>query len=331
MNELDTKTWTQITGEQLVGTFEKIPNEKPDEKPGKNPKENPEEQFEVQLFERAKEKPEEKAEENTEEQLERKPDEKLEENPEEKQGKNIEAEIPYEREDYAVTNKHRKIRVEKDKDHFDDWIQFFYPKQHRAHILTDIDIISRHQSVERIFTLFMVLAFLLALVASAEIVFGVYLLNGSENSLIVLNISTKQTKNNRFPILHFAMISKNGSIFDVSATESVSASQGLLIKLQTSLYSGYSDPDGVLYVFQRDLKRPMVKYHKSFNKRGYVNVALKTSPPDMQKFYAHGIEINSVFIFAFLMHSWKSDDRTQNGNSKVKFICFQPICTTNCN
>ena len=52
-----------------------------------------------------------------------------------------------------------------------------------------------------------------------------------------------------FPMLHLAMISKNGTVWDVSLNEKVSPSNIFLFKLPKSCpcgYRGYSDDKGIL-------------------------------------------------------------------------------------
>ena len=78
-------------------------------------------------------------------------------------------------------------------------------------------------------------------------------------------------------MLHLAMISKNGTVWDVSLNEKVSPSKIYLFKLPKSYscgiykncnscgYRGYSDDKGILNFIEGHLNRKFVQYHSSFN------------------------------------------------------------------
>ena len=73
-------------------------------------------------------------------------------------------------------------------------------------------------------------------------------------------------------MLHLAMISKNGTVWDVSLNEKISPSKMYLFKLQSSYicgYQGYSDDKGILNFIEGRLDRKFVQYHSSFNGNGY--------------------------------------------------------------
>ena len=75
-------------------------------------------------------------------------------------------------------------------------------------------------------------------------------------------------------MLHLAMISKNGTIWDVSLNEKVSPSKMSLFKLPKSSlcgYQGYSDDKGILNFIEGYLSRKFVQYHSSFNGKGHKN------------------------------------------------------------
>ena len=72
-------------------------------------------------------------------------------------------------------------------------------------------------------------------------------------------------------MLHLAMISKNGTVWDMSLNEKMSPSKTFLFKLQESCscgYQGYSDDKGILNFIEGHLNRKFVQYHSSF-KNGY--------------------------------------------------------------
>ena len=73
-------------------------------------------------------------------------------------------------------------------------------------------------------------------------------------------------------MLHLAMISKNGTVWDVSLNEKVSPSNIFLFKLPKSCpcgYRGYSDDKGILNFIEGHLNRKFVQYHSSFNGNGH--------------------------------------------------------------
>ena len=73
-----------------------------------------------------------------------------------------------------------------------------------------------------------------------------------------------------FPMMHLAMVSKNGTIWDISLNENRSPSKHYLLKLPKSCtYHGYSDAKGVLYFIDGHLRKKLTKYHSSFDKEGH--------------------------------------------------------------
>ena len=70
--------------------------------------------------------------------------------------------------------------------------------------------------------------------------------------------------------MHLAMVSKNGTIWDISLNENRSPSKHYLLKLPKSCtYHGYSDAKGVLYFIDGHLRKKLTKYHSSFDKKGH--------------------------------------------------------------
>ena len=71
-------------------------------------------------------------------------------------------------------------------------------------------------------------------------------------------------------MMHLAMMSKNGTIWDISMIENRSPSKHYLFKLPKSCsYHGYSDAKGILYLIDGHLRTTLTKYHSSFNKKGH--------------------------------------------------------------
>ena len=61
------------------------------------------------------------------------------------------------------------------------------------------------------------------------------------------------------------------------------------------MYLGYSDPKGIIYIFDGEFKKPIVQFHKSLNKRGYKNIAHSYKLLG-DKYFGRGIHINSQFV-----------------------------------
>ena len=73
-----------------------------------------------------------------------------------------------------------------------------------------------------------------------------------------------------YPNTHLALISTNGTVWDISLNEKISPSKKFLFKLATSCkYHGYSDDKGVLYFMDGDFKKQVTKYHPSTGKMGH--------------------------------------------------------------
>ena len=76
-----------------------------------------------------------------------------------------------------------------------------------------------------------------------------------------------------FSMMHLAMISKNGTIWDISLNEKTSPSKKYLFKLPKSCwYHGYSDDKGVLYFIDGYLRK-VIQFHLSLSKLGHKEVA----------------------------------------------------------
>ena len=86
--------------------------------------------------------------------------------------------------------------------------------------------------------------------------------------------------------MHIALISENGTVWDISLDENKSPSEGYLFKLQDNscTYHGYSDAKGVLYIIDGFLVAKVVKYHSSFNENGHK----KGSKLDINKLPCYG-------------------------------------------
>ena len=88
-----------------------------------------------------------------------------------------------------------------------------------------------------------------------------------------INFQTVSFLARGYPTLHLAMIFDDGLVYDFSVKNRSLHSMNLLMKLPKSKqYFGYSDDNGVIYFIHSDTKKPITKYHKSFNKKGHIVV-----------------------------------------------------------
>ena len=88
-----------------------------------------------------------------------------------------------------------------------------------------------------------------------------------------INFQTVSFLARGYPTLHLAMIFDDGLVYDFSVKNRSLLSMNLLMKLPKSKqYFGYSDHNGVIYFIHSGTKKPITKYHKSFNKNGHVIV-----------------------------------------------------------
>ena len=74
-------------------------------------------------------------------------------------------------------------------------------------------------------------------------------------------------------MMHLAMVSTNGTVWDISLNEKSSPSKLYLLKLpQSCTYNGYSDAKGILNFINGNLKKKLIQYHSSFSKKGHKTV-----------------------------------------------------------
>ena len=96
-------------------------------------------------------------------------------------------------------------------------------------------------------------------------------------------------------MLHLAMISKIGTVWDMSLNEKMSPSKIFLFKLPKSYscgYQGYSDDKGILNFIEGHLNRKFVQYHSSFNGNGYktgIKHHIKEDPFPGESFFYNDI------------------------------------------
>ena len=113
-----------------------------------------------------------------------------------------------------------------------------------------------------------------------------------------------------FPMEHLAIISKNGTVWDISLNEKASPSKKYLFKLPKSCsYHGYSDDKGVLYFIDGYLTK-VIKFHESYNKHGHKEVT-KLKKCDIEKSlecfyddmcYLQSLKVGNIFWMFGALH-----------------------------
>ena len=166
-----------------------------------------------------------------------------------------------------------------------DWSRQLFPAGVRPPILINEDIITKEESDLRIIWFQLILGGILSFaILVLVMIFG---LSNFKDTPIVVQPKIKNVFEEKFPVLHLALISKNGSAYDWSSNEDISPSKGFLLKLPKSKkYFGYSDPEGSLYFLDGELKKPLTKYNKKISNSGFetysINTTLINTSSDME-------------------------------------------------
>ncbi len=179
--------------------------------------------------------------------------------------------------------------------------------QEIVEVLKNEDMITGEERSVRILWILIITVCISLIVSSIQIAF---LATKSQNHVLIMQPNIINPFLRKYPILHIAVIDVNGSVADFSTMESISQSKGLLIKLPYSQkYLGYSDDVGALFFIDGELKKPIVKFHKALNKRGYINhhfctetVKHKGDHIDLQhgEVFTNGLSIGSHYALLFL-------------------------------
>ena len=61
------------------------------------------------------------------------------------------------------------------------------------------------------------------------------------------------------------------------------------------MYLGYSDPKGVIYIFDGEFRKPIVQLHHNLNQRGFENI-LNGYELTNNEYYTRGFQINSQYV-----------------------------------
>ena len=114
--------------------------------------------------------------------------------------------------------------------------------------------------------------------------------------LIILNVFLGR----KFPRQHFAIITADGSLQEISVSnENFEYTKDLMKFQKTDEYFGYSDEFGVLYIFNKRLARPITKYHKAFNSLGFEIIPLTQLQKSMWQDYKFFRSQSTDYYFWF--------------------------------
>ena len=121
------------------------------------------------------------------------------------------------------------------------------------------------------------------------------------------------------------MIFDDGLVYDFSVKNRSLHNMNLVMKLPKSKqYFGYSDDNGVIYFIHSDTKKPITKYHKSFNKKGHVIVnKSKGSKALKKKLESEGFSQEGFqYSYGVLMGNrfWKFVGYEITKNTNFKFL-----------
>ena len=167
-------------------------------------------------------------------------------------------------------------------------------------------IITRKECENRILWCVVFLQITFAMVASCLILSIVLSLISKETYvLLTRNVTESKARFQGFPSQHVALVFQDGSIYDVSLNESVSASKQNLIELQADDFIfGFSNPEGALQLISSSLCRKIAKYHPQYGHEAISNSFQKNiAKPRNQKlnfdcsdyFFTQGIQVGNMF------------------------------------
>lgn len=133
--------------------------------------------------------------------------------------------------------------------------------------------LTAEESEVRIIWIGIFISIWLSIIVAIQI--GYRLVSDKQPTIVVRPSIPKDAFFRHFPIVHFALILKDGTVIDVSSSPSKSPSRGKLLKLPySSKYHGYTDDKGVLFFIDGVLKKPVVKFHPSLNKAGHQTLEM---------------------------------------------------------
>ena len=165
------------------------------------------------------------------------------------------------------------------------------------------DIISRKESENRIFW-FVILYLIGGLILATSMITLLFYSEILKPFLFQPNLN-ESLNSKGFPPYHVALISQDGSIYDVSLMENASPSKQCLMKLPTDdSYFGFSNPTEGLKLISSTLSRKITKYHPQF---GHETIA-NSAPKDIYKpcnyaeqfrcidfVFSEGIQVGNMF------------------------------------
>ena len=190
------------------------------------------------------------------------------------------------------------------------FIDKLFPKKRHDWILNDEDLITPEQSETRLIWFGIAFIFIFSLVILAQFVHIIVIFLPGRSLETNQNFLAKRHFFRNFPLPHIATVSENGEVYDFSLVENISPSKGFLFKLaKAKHYYVFSDPKGILYFVDCQLKKDLTQFHQNLSKQGHqvLPKSVPSSHEDIDygikiggKGGSEGVFIQSLFINGFL-------------------------------
>lgn len=206
-----------------------------------------------------------------------------------------------------------------------NWLDELFPDKISKRFLDDEDVISKKTSELRIIWFQIALACFGSLIVLLQIGFLYDKIHVSSPKIFEPKITKINQFERGFPVLHLATINIKGEVKDISMKQEKSSTN--LFKLPNNHidesvgYFGYSDSNGILYIFDQRLIHKVTKYHKSFNHQTIQGSSIysKATQPwanfgNNLISYKHGFEIGKVFWICGKLNFW---GEMTGGHSKI--------------
>ena len=208
---------------------------------------------------------------------------------------------------------HRKI----------DYLEFIEKLFKQNWKLDDEDVVSPEESYSRLTWLGIILTCVLSVIPVGQIIQASFIL-WSEKSLIIIQPELPTDEFIRkFPMPHLVTVSESGEVYDFSIFENTSPSRGLLFKLpKVEHYYVFSDPKGILYFVDSQLRRDVTQYHQNIRKKGHQVMPSSGLNLLNDKIYFQSLLING-FFWLFQSAKWEprwSHEYPSSSKYEMKYI-----------
>ena len=154
--------------------------------------------------------------------------------------------------------------------HKNDYLEFIERLFKQNWKLDYEDIVSPEESYSRLTWLGIIFTFILSVIPTGQIVQASSILGSEESPIIVQPKLPMDKFIRKFPMPHLVTVSENGEVYDFSFSENSSPSRGFFLKLpKVEHYYAFSDPKGVLYFVDSQLRLDVTQYHQNINEQGH--------------------------------------------------------------